>query len=53
MEKVIKILMDRDGVTREEAIELIKDCINAIEEGNFNAMQEYLGLEDDYIFDII
>ena len=53
MNRVIKILMDRDGLTEEEAKELISETIDALERGEFDAMGEYLGLEDDYIFDIL
>ena len=50
---VIKILMERDGITKEEAEELVEDCAEALGNGNYEAIQEYLGLEDDYIFDIL
>lgn len=54
MEKVIKILMDRDDLTREEAIELIDECREQmIEEGSDEAIQDVLGLEPDYIMDIL
>ena len=53
MDKVIKILMERDGFTKEEAIELINECLDELENGNFDAIGEVLGLEDDYIFDIL
>ena len=53
MKDVVDILMKRDGITKEEAEELIAECVEALAEGDFDAMLEYLGLEDDYIFDII
>ena len=53
MSKVIEILMERDGLTREEAEELIIECREALEAGDWDAIQSYLGLEDDYIFDIL
>ena len=53
MNKVIEILMERDGVTQEEAEEMIEECRTALEEGDVYAIEDYLGLEDDYIFDIL
>ena len=50
---VVKILMKRDGITKKEAENLIEECREALEEGDTEAIQEYLGLEDDYIFDIL
>ena len=51
--KVVAILMKRDGLTRGEAKALVEECRQALLEGNTNAIQEYLGLEDDYIFDVL
>lgn len=53
MNKTIKILMERDGYTEEEAKELIVECREELESGNTQAMQEILGLEDDYVFDVL
>ena len=53
MTKVEKILMERDGLTLEEAREQIEDCVEALENGDYYAIEDYLGLEDDYIFDIL
>lgn len=53
MNNVVQILMRRDGNTEEEARKRIEECAEALEAGNCDAIQEYLGLEDDYIFDII
>lgn len=50
---IIKILMKRDGLSKAEAEDLIKECREALEHGDENAIAEYLGLEDDYIFGII
>lgn len=50
---VVRILMKRDGITKKEAENLIEECREALEEGDTEAIQEYLGLEDDYIFDIL
>lgn len=53
MTETKRILMERDGLTAEEADELMAECREELESGNFSAMQEVLGLEDDYLFDII
>ena len=53
MSRVVQILMDRDGLTESEAMEQIAECRDALERGEFDAMSYYLGLEDDYIFDIL
>ena len=45
--------MKRDGVTREEAQDEIAECLDELESGNWSAIQECLGLEDDYIFDVM
>lgn len=51
--EVVEILMKRDGISRKEAENLIDECREALERGEHDAIQEYLGLEDDYIFDIL
>lgn len=53
MNETMRILMERDGYTEEEAREQMAMAREEIESGNFSAMQEILGLEDDYVFDII
>lgn len=51
--EVVDILMRRDGVSKEEAVREIKECREALLNGNYEAIQVYLGLEDDYIVDIL
>ena len=51
--KVVEILMNRDGLTEREAKELLAETREALNNGDFSAIEDYLGLEDDYIFDII
>lgn len=51
--RVVDILMKRDGLTEEEAKEMIEETREALNNGEFDAMQVYLGLEDDYIFDVL
>ena len=53
MKKVIQILMKRNNLTYNEAKLLVMECREALERGEFDAIQTYLGLEDDYIFDIL
>ena len=61
MNRVVSILMKRDGYTKEEAIEIVNDCreeINeAIADGDYDLAEDILacdlGLEPDYIMDIL
>ena len=61
MQKIIEILMRRDGLTYEDAKEAYLECqeamLEAVEEGNFFEAEEILryelGLEPDYIFNLI
>lgn len=61
MEEVITILMRRDGISREEAIEAIEDCRDQINyfcaRGDYATAEDTimteLGLEPDYLFDIL
>ena len=48
-----KILMERDGRTKEEAREMMKEALTELESGNLDAIQEILGLEDDCIIDLL
>lgn len=55
---ILKVLMERDGYEREEAVAILKDVAadvrRAIEAGNFceaeEIFMEELGLEPDYMF---
>lgn len=55
MEEIIKILMKRDGMSREEALELLEDVKDMMEEVSYdpeeceNIFETELGLEPDYI----
>jgi len=53
MTETQRILMERDGMSEENAKELMDECREALENGNWTAIQDYLGLEDDYIWDLI
>lgn len=58
MEEIIRILMRRDGVSREEAEQAYIDCKCEIEEALYgtscvdpeDVLASELGLEPDYIF---
>lgn len=56
--ELVTILMRRDGVSETEAREMVKECRDdrdmRIENGDmpFDILQEYFGLEPDYIFDL-
>lgn len=61
MNRVVRILMNRDGMTETEAREAVQDCVDmmeeAIQEGHYleaeDIFMDELGLEPDYIFDVI
>lgn len=52
-DEIVRILMERDGISKKEAENLIAECREALENGNYEAIQDYLGLEDDYIFGVL
>lgn len=57
--RVVKILMERDGLTEDEACERIKEVKTLFDEANHNSMTcenilaNELGLELDYLLDIL
>lgn len=61
MNKVVKILMERDGVSEEEAVDTVKqvksEIYAAAESGDPDEVEDImyslLGLEMDYLFDIL
>ena len=53
MNKVIKILMKRDKISYDEAIDLIKMCQTALKSGDKNAVSDYLSLDDIYKKDVL
>ena len=61
MGRIIKVLMNRDGLTFEEAKKEVKDFMESIEEdiqnGNLeeieDALMSWFSLEPDYVFDVI
>lgn len=57
MEKTIRILMMRDNIAREEAVELIEETLEEIYRSDISEADDILmnnlGLEPDYLFDLI
>lgn len=61
MNEIVKILMQRDGLSKAEAVETVKNFMEEnsqlIENGDYDALEEALmgdlGLEPDYIEDLI
>lgn len=53
MNRVVEILMNRDGVTEDEAKDMVAEAKEALNDGEYDALQVYLGLEDDYIIDVL
>jgi len=56
MNRVVRILMERDDMTENEANELLNEVRDMIFENSDSAediVYEELGLEMDYIFDIL
>lgn len=59
MNRVIKILMERDGMTKEEATDLLHEVQDMMQECSYEPVEceeivaSELGLELDYIMDIL
>ena len=61
MNKIVRILMKRDGMTSEEADNLIDEAKetlqNYLDEGDSfeaeNVCEEFFGLEPDYLYELI
>lgn len=56
MESIIEILMERDGMTESEAVDLVEECRALIFEEGLDpeeVLYEHLGLEPDYLYDLI
>lgn len=61
MNRVVSILMKRDGITEAEAKEMLNDCREEMNEaiayGDYDLAEDILagnlGLEPDYIMDIL
>lgn len=57
MNTVVKILMERDNMTEQEAIDLVRetkeDLLNSPCSDGEDIIMDNLGLEPDYIMDIL
>ena len=55
MNTVVKILMDRDGMTEEEAKDMVREAQERVSQGENpeEILHSEFGLEPDYIFDIL
>jgi len=61
MKDTVRVLMERDGMTREEAEEMVRNArdemYELLEDGCYDDAEDFLacefGLEMDYIFDFI
>lgn len=57
MNKVVEILMKRDGMTKAEAESLVEETREELLSGDpweaEDIIADYLGLESDYIMDIL
>lgn len=59
MSEIVEILIKRDGMSREEAEQALKECkedfAERIEKGElpFDILEEYFGIEPDYIFELL
>ena len=57
MNPVVKILMERDGMTEQEAIDLVRETKEELMNSQYcdgaDIIMENLGLEPDYIIDIL
>lgn len=60
--RVVKILMERDGMTQDEAVELVRQTSEEIQNEVLSGMDvsdvddiiaNNLGLEPDYLYDIL
>ena len=53
MNRVIKILMKRDKMSYDDALDLAKMCQTALKSGEKDALLNYLGLDDRYRSDVM
>ena len=53
--RLVSILMDRDGMERDDAEDLLRDARAAVEEGEDpeEILADWFGLEPDYVFDLL
>ena len=58
MNKIVKILMERDDMPQAEAEQLLMDARKELDDCTYSEdadriLQDWFGLEPDYIFDLI
>lgn len=53
--EIVRILMKRDGMERDDAEDLLRDARAAVEEGEDpeEVLADFFGLEPDYVFDLL
>lgn len=52
--RVVCILMERDGISEQDAIDQVKNCRDEmLESGDEDVIMDCLGLEPDYIMDVL
>ena len=53
--RLVSIMMERDGMERDDAEDLLQDAREAVEEGEDpeEVLQDFFGLEPDYVYDLI
>lgn len=53
--RLVRIMMRRDGMERDDAEDLLRDARAAVEddEDPEEILQDYFGLEPDYVFDLL
>ena len=55
MNRLISILVNRDGVSEQEAVAILNECGEMVRDGYDpeSVLHEELGLEPDYFFDLL
>lgn len=53
--ELVQVLMDRDGLNRDEAERLVADARREVEDGEDpeEILHDWFGLEPDYIYDLL
>jgi predicted RNase H-like HicB family nuclease len=55
MESLLKVLMERDGLSKDEALQQIEEAREEVLEGADpeEVLADWFGLEPDYVFDLL
>ena len=53
--ELVQVLMDRDGMDRDEAEQLVADARREVEDGEDpeEILHDWFGLEPDYVYDLM